>query len=92
MSQMVRNLAARHEPIRTCVGCRQEAGKQTLIRIVRRAEGGAATDARGLTRGRGAYLHPDPVCIEAARKRRTLERALRTPIQAELWSELMLPG
>jgi uncharacterized protein len=72
------------------VGCRGEAGKQGLIRIVRRVEGGAAIDATGRAAGRGAYLHPDPACVETARKRRALDRALRTAIQPELWSELMV--
>jgi uncharacterized protein len=79
----------RHEPVRTCVGCRAEAGKQGLIRVVRRAEGGGAIDATGRAAGRGAYLHDDPACVETARKRRALDRALRTTIQPELWSELI---
>ena len=78
----------RHEAVRTCAGCREEAGKQTLIRIVRRAEGGAVIDRTGRATGRGAYVHDDPGCLELARKKRSLERALHTAIQAELWSEL----
>jgi uncharacterized protein len=73
---------------RTCMGCRGEAGKRALIRVVRRAGGGAAVDVTGHATGRGAYLHDDPSCIELARKRRSLDRALRTAIQPELWSEL----
>jgi predicted RNA-binding protein YlxR (DUF448 family) len=74
--------------VRTCVGCRQEAGKRALIRVVRRAEGGAAIDRTGREVGRGAYLHPNADCIELARKRRAVDRALHTTIQPELWSEL----
>jgi predicted RNA-binding protein YlxR (DUF448 family) len=70
------------------VGCRGEAGKAGLIRLVRRAEGGAKVDAAGRGTGRGAYLHQDSACFEMARKRRALDRALRTTIQPELWSEL----
>jgi predicted RNA-binding protein YlxR (DUF448 family) len=71
------------------VGCRGEAGKPALIRIVRRVEGGAAVDATGRATGRGAYVHDDPACVQLARKRRALDRALRTAIQPELWSELI---
>jgi predicted RNA-binding protein YlxR (DUF448 family) len=78
-----------HEPARTCVGCRGEAGKRGLIRVVSRAEGGAAIDSTGRAPGRGAYLHRDLACVETARKRRALDRALRTTIQPELWSALM---
>jgi predicted RNA-binding protein YlxR (DUF448 family) len=74
--------------VRTCVGCRQEAGKQALIRVVRRAEGGAAIDRTGRETGRGAYLHHDATCIQTAQKRRALDRALHTTIEPELWSEL----
>jgi predicted RNA-binding protein YlxR (DUF448 family) len=73
---------------RTCTGCREEAGKGSLIRVVRRAEGGAAIDRTGRASGRGAYVHDDPRCLELARKKRSLDRALHTSIQPELWSEL----
>ena len=79
----------RHEPVRTCVGCRCEAGKEGLIRVVRRAEGGATIDATGSAAGRGAYIHADATCVGLARKRRSLDRALGTTIQPELWSELV---
>jgi hypothetical protein len=79
----------RHEPVRTCVGCRCEAGKAGLIRVVRRAAGGAAIDAAGSAAGRGAYVHGDAACVDLARKRKALDRALRTTIQPELWSQLI---
>ncbi len=82
-------LKPRREPVRTCVACRQEAGKGSLLRLVRRADGGAALDPTGRASGRGAYLHRDPGCIESARKRGALDRALHTSIQPELWSELI---
>jgi len=59
-----------------------------MLRIVRRAEGGAALDRSGHATGRGAYLHDDASCIEIARKRKALERALKTPIGPEMWAEL----
>ena len=78
-----------HVGSRTCVGCREVAGKQALIRLIRRHEGGAAIDATGRGAGRGAYLHAAAECLEKARKRRTLDRALRTTIQPELWSQMI---
>jgi uncharacterized protein len=79
----------RHEPVRTCVGCRGEAGKAGLIRVVRRAAGGAALDPTGSAAGRGAYVHADATCVDLARTRKALDRALRTTIQPELWPELV---
>ena len=80
---------SRHEAVRTCVGCRGEAGKTGLIRVVRRTEGGAAIDQTGAATGRGAYVHADATCIDLARKRKALDRALRTQIQPELWPQLL---
>ena len=78
----------RREPVRTCIACRQEAGKRALIRIVRGASGDAMVDRSGRAPGRGAYLHHDPGCLETARKRRALERSLGVAVAPELWSEL----
>jgi len=78
----------RHEPVRTCVACRQEAGKGALIRLVRGPDGSAAMDPTGHASGRGAYLHRNPECIEIARKRRQLERSLGVSVPSGLWSEL----
>ena len=78
----------KREPARTCVGCRGVGRQAGLIRFTRRAGGGVQVDSTKRPEGRGAYLHDDPACIELARKRRALDRALRTAIQPELWEEL----
>ena len=80
----------RHEPVRTCVACRQEADKKTLVRVVRAASGGAAIDATRRAPGRGAYLHRDAACVEIARKKRALDRALKASVGAVIWTELEL--
>jgi len=80
--------APRREPVRTCVGCREEAGKRGLIRLVRGADGAVRPDPTGRAHGRGAYLHADAGCLEAARKRRALERALKADVPTALWQEL----
>jgi predicted RNA-binding protein YlxR (DUF448 family) len=38
--------------------------------------------------GRGAYLHRDPGCIEIARKRKAVDRALKATVEPEFWAEL----
>ncbi len=85
---MGRAIATRREPVRTCVACRQEAGKGSLVRFIRKADGGAAIDLTGRAQGRGAYLHRDPSCIEIARKKKALDRALKATVSAEMWAEL----
>ncbi|MFC4469991.1 YlxR family protein [Streptomyces xiangluensis] len=67
---------ARACPERTCVGCRERAAKDDLLRIV--AVGDACVpDHRGTLPGRGAYVHPALVCLDLAVRRRAFPRALR---------------
>lgn len=83
--------ARRHEPVRTCVGCREEAGKRALIRLVRGPDGIVRRDPTGRAHGRGAYLHVDPACFEQARRRHALQRALKAEVPDPLWEELTGP-
>jgi predicted RNA-binding protein YlxR (DUF448 family) len=59
-----------------------------MVRIVRRADGGAEVDRTGHAAGRGAYLHADVSCVEIARKKKAVERALKAVVSPELWAEL----
>jgi uncharacterized protein len=70
------------------VGCRQEAGKRALIRLVRGLDGTVRPDPTGRAAGRGAYLHRDQACIEQARRRHALERALKAQVGEGVWAEL----
>ncbi|MET8561586.1 YlxR family protein [Streptomyces flaveolus] len=65
-------------PERTCVGCRERAAKNDLLRIVE-IEGACVPDPRGTLPGRGAYVHPALVCLDQAVRRRAFPRALRVP-------------
>ena len=78
----------RHRPVRTCIACRQEAGKAELVRLVRRPDGSIELDLTGRSPGRGAYLHAAAECVEAARKRRAVERALGAPAPPEVWAQV----
>ena len=75
-------------PIRTCIGCRQRVTAAELFRVVvAQGPGGASDrsgpvaavvpDLHGRMPGRGAWLHPDPACVELAVRRRAFGRALR---------------
>lgn len=70
--------AARREPQRTCIGCREAAGKQGLVRLVRAPEGALAVESPGQRLpGRGAYLHRNRSCWEHALEGATIGKALR---------------
>ncbi|MCD6021879.1 MAG: hypothetical protein K0R20_1589 [Actinomycetia bacterium] len=70
------------EPERSCVGCRKRAPKADLLRIVRSAAG-ARVDLTGSASGRGAYVHRDPTCADAAVRRGAVASALRSGLTQE---------
>jgi uncharacterized protein len=78
-------------PSRTCVGCRKKRPQQALMRVARTA-GGEVSIGSG-SPGRGAYLCPDPACVEAAFRTGRIHRALRSDapsvgLQEQLMSQL----
>lgn len=81
-------------PTRTCVGCRERAERSRLLRVVARVQddtndrSGTAVvllvpDLRRRLPGRGAWVHPDPGCLELAVRRRAFTRALRLQGQVD---------
>lgn len=77
MAQKVRGPRPKHVPQRTCIACRQVAGKRSLVRLVRTADG-VVIDPTGKKAGRGAYLHPYQECWQAGLRTHRIEQALRT--------------
>jgi predicted RNA-binding protein YlxR (DUF448 family) len=77
--------------VRTCVGCREEGTKSSLVRLVRGADGTVHLDPPGRAPGRGAYLHLTERCIDQARRRKALERALKARVPDTLWKDLVPP-
>jgi predicted RNA-binding protein YlxR (DUF448 family) len=81
MTQKGRGPRPKHIPQRTCIACRQVAGKRTLVRLVRTAAG-VVIDPTGKMAGRGAYLHPYQECWQAGLRTQRIEQALRTRLTA----------
>lgn len=75
-------------PVRQCLGCREHKPKPELIRVVRSPEGEVSLDFKGKKPGRGAYVCPDPTCLQKARKSRALERAFSAPLPDAVWAAL----
>lgn len=67
-------------PRRTCVGCRTTRAKPELVRIAATPDGVRVDPDQALP-GRGAYVCPDPRCLDLVERAggHTLRRALRTP-------------
>jgi uncharacterized protein len=72
-------------PTRTCVGCRSRSQQAELLRLAATPDG-VRFDPRRREAGRGAYLCPDPRCIDAAARRGAapLKRALRGAAEVEV--------
>lgn len=81
-------MTIRKVPMRTCVACQTTRPKRELVRVVRTVAGTLVIDRRGKISGRGAYLCPDPACVDQALKSHKLERALEVPLSDELIEEL----
>ena len=74
--------------MRQCVGCREMKMKKDLIRIIRTPEGEVVVDTKGKQNGRGAYLCPDLLCLQQARRAKSLERALKITIPDRIFDHL----
>ena len=75
-------------PQRQCMGCRERKNKRDMIRVVRTTEGTVTLDFSGKLNGRGAYVCPDPACLQKARKTRSLERCLEIEIPEDVYNRL----
>ena len=75
-------------PMRQCMGCRERKAKRDMIRVVRTTEGGVCLDFSGKLNGRGAYICPDPQCLQKARKAKSLDRSLETEVPEQVYDRL----
>ncbi|MBR5091757.1 MAG: YlxR family protein [Ruminiclostridium sp.] len=75
-------------PLRKCLGCDEMLGKKGLLRVVKSKDGEVSLDPTGKKSGRGAYICNDKECFEKARKKHSLERALKCAIPPELYDSL----
>lgn len=76
-------------PLRKCVGCQEMFPKKELIRVVLTPEAEIHLDFTGKRNGRGAYLCKNPQCLQTAKKRKALDRALKTHVEAGLYDDLV---
>lgn len=76
-------------PQRTCIGCGEIHNKKEMVRIVRSPEGDVSLDRSGKKPGRGAYVCPNPACIEKAFQSKSLEKALQVKVSPETKKALL---
>lgn len=91
MAKSTRSAHAKRVPQRTCIACRQPAGKRSLIRLVR-TEAGIEVDLTGKKAGRGAYLCSKAKCWKVALETNRIGPALKakmTDVDRQKISEFM---
>lgn len=73
----------KHQPQRTCIGCREVKSKRELIRVVRTPEGKVIVDLTGKANGRGAYLCRNNSCWQSSLSKGQLARVLKLTLSPE---------
>lgn len=81
-------MAPRKIPLRQCVGCQEQKPKRNLVRIVLMPTGEIVVDHSGKKAGRGTYLCPNTSCLELAKKRKSLDRGLKTHVPVQVYEQL----
>ena len=71
--------------LRRCVACRQLLDRRLLWRVVRDHRDGVLL---GEGMGRSAYLCPQESCLEDARRRKRLQKALRCQVPETVLSTM----
>src|SRR5215471_15570522 len=70
----------KHQPERTCIGCRGVFKKNEVVRIVPGPDG-VLIDYREKLPGRAAYVCPRRECIDRALSKENLPKALRLRVR-----------
>ena len=74
---------------RSCAYSRKKTNRQTMFRIVKTPNHEIKIDLTYSLQGRGAYLSKDKKIIESAKKRHTLEKALKVMDCQNVYDELL---
>jgi hypothetical protein len=79
---------AKKIPVRQCIACRQEKGKNELVRVIRTPEGTVCIDKTGKMNGRGAYICKSMDCFKKAVKTKAIARSLKMEISEDVYEQL----
>lgn len=75
-------------PLRKCTGCGEMKPKKELVRVVKGPDGDISLDLTGKKAGRGAYVCPDLLCLQAARKARRFEKSFSCRIPEQVYAQM----
>ena len=82
-------MAVKKIPMRKCAGCEEMKEKKQLVRVVHTPEGEFLLDFTGKRSGRGVYVCRSCACLEAAQKKKGLERSLKCTVPQEIYNDLL---
>ena len=74
--------------IRMCTVCRNRFEKHELMRVVKNSGGQIFVDETHKAAGRGAYVCPNPQCLEKLEKTKALNRAFKCEVPKCIYSEI----
>ena len=74
---------------RICAFAREAKDRQSMFGVVKTPNHEIKIDLDGCLQGRGAYLSKDKTIIENAKKRHTLERALKVNDCSYVYDQLL---
>ena len=63
--------------------------KREMVRVVRTPTGDVKVDPTGKMAGRGAYVCPEPDCVDVGVKQHRLQHALEVPIPEDVAATLL---
>ncbi|GGA34409.1 DNA-binding protein [Kroppenstedtia guangzhouensis] len=78
----------RKVPMRKCVASQEMFPKKELIRVVRTPDNEILIDPTGKKSGRGAYVCAKEEYVDLAKKKKALDRALKTKVGEEVYERL----
>lgn len=81
-------MAEKKQPVRTCIVCREEFDKKSLLRIVKDKDGNVFVDVTGKANGRGAYICGKAECAKKLKKAKLLDRVFSIAVATEVYGAI----
>ncbi|SDH47664.1 hypothetical protein SAMN05421493_101640 [Pseudobutyrivibrio sp. 49] len=76
-------------PLRKCVACGQMVPKDQLFRVAR-VDGKVQLDLSQKAQGRGAWVCKNEQCVALAEKKKSFNRAFKTPVSDEVINSIKM--
>ena len=75
-------------PMRMCIACREMKPKQTMLRVVKNADGEIYADPTGKAPGRGAYVCDSEECRQKLNMKKLLHKTFSTDVSMEVYLDI----